>query len=78
MIASMGLIDTITDSFTSSQKIVAAGKDIAISSNTNDIFIKESSINKKGIKNLEGEIDLTGVIEEKDKLLYTSLKGKKE
>ena len=78
MIASMGLIDTILDSFTAPMKEAAAGKDIAITSSTNDIFIKESDVNTKGIKNLEGEIDLTGLIDEEDEILYTSLKGMKE
>ena len=77
MVMSLGLIDTIVESFTEPMKKVAAGRDIVISSNTDDIFFKEEDINKSGIKNLDGEIDMPAVVDDEDEMIYTNLRGMK-
>ncbi|MCR5628687.1 FtsX-like permease family protein [Eubacterium sp.] len=77
MVMSLGLIDTIVESFTEPMKKAAAGRDIAISSNTEEIFFKEEDINKTGIKNLDGEIDMPAVVDDEDEMIYTNLRGMK-
>ena len=78
MIVSLGLIDVIFDSFTAPLKKAACGKDICITSSTEEPFFKASDVNEKGIKDLEGELDMTGVIEDEDEMIYANLRGKEE
>lgn len=77
MIVSLGLIDVIVESERGPMKKAAAGKDIQISSVTNEVFFKEKDVNKEGIKNLEGELDMTAIVEDPDEMIYVGLRGKK-
>ena len=78
MIVSLGLIDVIFDSFTAPIKKAACGKDVCITSSTEEPFFKASDVNEKGIKDLEGELNMTGVIEDEDEMIYANLRGKEE
>ena len=77
LIASLGMIDAVMDSFVQPYKITAEGQDIAIASNTDDPFFSEEDVKKTGIENLVGTLDATGVINDNDEVKYVSLVGKK-
>lgn len=77
MIICLGLVDTVMNSIKEPMEKVYDGKDIIISSKTDEVFISEDDIDKENIKNLVGEIDITSVVEDDDEMIYASLKGMK-
>ena len=77
LIASLGMIDAVVDSFVQPYRIAAEGQDIAIRSNTDEPFFSEEDIKKTGVENLVGTLDVTGVINDNDEVKYVSLVGKK-
>ena len=77
LIASLGMIDAVVDSFVQPYRIAAEGQDIAIRSNTDEPFFSEEDIKKTGVENLVGTLDATGVINDNDEVKYVSLVGKK-
>ena len=77
LIASLGMIDAVVDSFVQPYRIAAEGQDIAIRSNTDEPFFSEEDIKKTGVENLMGTLDVTGVINDNDEVKYVSLVGKK-
>ena len=77
LVLSLGLIDTLMDSFTQPAKISAEGQNISIHSNTAETFFSEDDIVKTGIGNVTGELRLTGVINEDDEVKYVTLAGRK-
>ena len=77
MIVSLGLIDVIIESERGPMEKAAAGKDIQIRSSSNEVFFRENDVNKEGIKNLEGELDMTAIVEDPEEMIYVGLRGKK-
>ena len=77
MIVSMGLVKTVINSELAPYIKMADGKDVYIRPKGDSFFFKDKDINKKGIKDLEGELDMTGVIDSEDDLVYVTLRGKK-
>ena len=76
LIASLGMIDVLMDSFTQPAKIAAEGQNIAICSNTNDVFFSVSDVNAKGVENVQGSLELTGIINEDDEISYIGISGR--
>ena len=76
LIASLGMIDVMLDSFIQPAKIAAEGQNIAIVSNTNDVFFSLDDINPKGVENVKGSLALTGIINEDDEITYVLLSGR--
>ena len=77
LITSLGLIDSVMDSFIQPLTIRSEGQDIGISSNTDDPMFSEQDIKKTGIDDLVGSLELTGVINENDEVRYVSLSARK-
>lgn len=77
LVASLGLIDSVVDSYVQPMKIAAEGKDIGITSNTEEKFFSLEDINAKGVEDITGELRATGVINDNDEVKYVSLVGRK-
>ncbi len=78
LVCSLGLIDSVVDSYVQPMKITAEGQDIGINSNTDSKFFTLDEINAKGVENLKGQLRATGVINDNDEVKYVSLVGRKE
>ena len=78
LVCSLGLIDSLVDSYVQPMRISAEGQDIGISSNTDTKFFSLDDINAKGVKDIKGELRAQGVINEDDEVKYVSLVGRKE
>ena len=78
LVCSLGLIDSLVDSYVQPMRISAEGQDIGISSNTDTRFFSLDDINAKGVKDIKGELRAQGVINEDDEVKYVSLVGRKE
>ncbi len=76
LVTCMGLMNTISDSFTEPGRKAAEGRDIALNA-ADGIWFTENDFNKDGLTDLIGEIAGTGVISENEKLTYVSLRGRK-
>ena len=78
LVASLGLIDSVVDSYVQPYKIASEGQDISIHSNTDDKFFAIEDINAKGIEDLKGCLGATGIMNDDDEVKYVSLDGRKE
>ncbi|MBR6873186.1 MAG: ABC transporter permease [Ruminococcus sp.] len=76
LIASMGIIDVILDSFVQPARIAAEGQNISIVSNTSDVFFGTDDINVKGVENVRGSLELTAVINQNDEITYVNVSGR--
>lgn len=76
LVVSLGTIDIIGNSITAPMKAVAEGKDIAIISNTSDMFFELREIDTSEIENIDGEIRTTGIINNEDEISYINVIGK--
>lgn len=78
LVASLGLIDAVVDSYVQPYEIAAEGQDISIHSNTDAKFFTLDDINAKGIEDLKGGLNATGIINDNDEVKYVSLVGRTE
>ena len=76
LVASLGMIDVLLDSFIQPAKTAAEGQNISIGSNTNEVFFSLDDINAKGVENVKGSLVLTGIINENDEISYVGLSGR--
>lgn len=78
LIASMGLVNVVIDSYTGNLEESACGKDIGIQSNTDEVFFDESDFETDKLSNIEGELRSFSVINENDEIIHVTLIGKKD
>lgn len=75
---SLGAVDVILKGFEDTLKNAADGKEIGISSNTEDVFFSEEDFKAEGLSDFEGMLMATGVINKDDKITYVYFDGKKD
>ena len=78
LVASLGLIDSVVDSYVQPYEIAAEGQDISIHSNTDANFFAIEDINAKGIEDLKGCLSATGIMNDNDEVKYVRLDGRKD
>ena len=66
LVFSLGTVDVILDGYTDSLKESADGKDVVLYSTTDEHFFGEDDFAPAGLKNFEGRLSCTGVINEDD------------
>lgn len=76
LVFSAGTVDVILDGYTDTLKNTADGKDVAIYSNTEDVFFSEDDFDSADLRDFEGELDSMGVINKDDKITYITIRGK--
>ncbi len=76
LVACIGMMDTIKDSFTEPARRATEGREVALRSVEGSWFT-EKDFDAEGLTDLQGEITGTGVISEDDKLYYVTLHGQK-
>ena len=76
LVTCMGLMNTISDSFTEPGRKAAEGRDVALSA-VDGFWFTEDDFDGDGLTQLMGEIAGTGVISKDEKLTYVSLHGRK-
>lgn len=76
LVACVGMMDTIKDSFSEPTRRATEGREVALSS-VEGAWFTESDFDAEGLMDLQGEITGTGVISEDDKLSYVTLHGQK-
>ncbi len=75
---SLGAVDVILNGYEDTLKNAADGKDIGISSNTEDVFFTEEDFKAEGLTDFEGMLIATGVINKDDEITYVNFTGKKD
>lgn len=75
---SLGAVDVILKGNEDTLKNAADGKEIGITSNTDDIFFSEKDFDAAGLTNFEGQLNAIGIINEDDEINYVYLAGKKD
>ena len=78
LVFSLGTVDVILDGYTDSLKESADGKDVVLYSTTDEHFFGEDDFVPAGLKNFEGRLSCTGVINEDDEISYVSIIGLKD
>ncbi|MBO4686018.1 MAG: FtsX-like permease family protein [Lachnospiraceae bacterium] len=76
LVTCMGLMNTISDSFTEPGRKAAEGRDVALNA-ADGFWFTENDFDGDGLSQVMGEIAGTGVISKDDKLTYVSLHGRK-
>ena len=76
LVACIGMMDTIKDSFSEPTRRATEGREVALSS-VEGAWFTEKDFDAEGLTDLQGEITGTGVISEDDKLYYVTLHGQK-
>lgn len=75
---SFGAVDVILNGYEDTLKNAADGKEVGISSNTEDVFFNEKDFDAAGLTNLEGQLNAVGVINKDDEITYVNFTGKKD
>lgn len=75
---SLGAVDVILKGNEDTLKNAADGKEVGISSNTEDIFFSEKDFDAAGLTNFEGQLNAIGIINKDDEITYVYLAGKKD
>lgn len=75
---SLGAVDVIYKGYEDVMNNAADGKEISISSNTEDVFFTEKDFNATGLSDFEGMLMATGVINKDDEITYVNFAGKKD
>lgn len=75
---SLGAVDVILKGYEDTLKNAADGKEIGISSNTEDVFFTEEDFKAEGLTDFEGMLMATGVINKDDEITYVNFAGKKD
>ena len=76
LVACVGMMDTIKDSFSEPTRRATEGREVALSS-VEGAWFTENDFDAEGLMDLQGEITGTGVISKDDKLYYVTLHGQK-
>ncbi|MBR6999806.1 MAG: ABC transporter permease [Lachnospiraceae bacterium] len=76
LVACVGMMDTIKDSFSEPTRRATEGREVALSS-VEGAWFTENDFDAEGLTDLQGEITGTGVISKDDKLYYVTLHGQK-
>lgn len=77
-IFSLGSVDVILKGYEDTLTNAADGKEIGISSNTEDVFFTEEDFDSAGLSDFEGMLMATGIINKDDKITYVNFTGKKD
>lgn len=75
---SLGAVDVILEGEADTLKNAADGKEIGITSNTDDIFFTEKDFDAVSLKNFEGQLNAIGIINKDDEITYVKFVGKKD
>lgn len=75
---SLGAVDVILKGNEDTLKNAADGKEVGISSNTEDVFFSEKDFDAEGLTNFEGQLNAIGIINKDDEITYVYLAGKKD
>lgn len=75
---SLGVVDVILKGNEDTLKNAADGKEVGISSNTEDVFFSEKDFDAAGLTNFEGQLNAIGIINKDDEITYVYLAGKKD
>ncbi len=75
---SLGAVDVILKGNEDTLKNAADGKEVGISSNTEDIFFSEKDFDAAGFTNFEGQLNAIGIINKDDEITYVYFSGKKD
>lgn len=75
---SLGAVDVILKGNEDTLKNAADGKEVGISSNTEDVFFSEKDFDAAGLTNFEGQLNAIGIINKDDVITYVYLVGKKD
>lgn len=75
LVASIGVISVILNAYQGPKKATAEGKDVSIVSNASGEFFKLDDFSEDGIKNIDGEIRTTGILDD-EQLCYANIVGK--
>ena len=77
-IFSLGAVDVILNGYEDNLKNATDGKELGITSNTDDVFFSEQDFDAIGLSNLEGELKSVGIINKDDEITYVYFTGKKD
>ncbi len=77
LVASAGVVNVVIDSF-DAQNEAGNTSDVRIVSDTEDPYIDISSVKDDKLKDVTGELLVTGIINSEDKVRYVSLRGRQE
>lgn len=75
---SLGAVDVMLKGNEDTLKNAADGKEVGISSNTEDVFFSEKDFDAAGLTNFEGQLNAIGIINKDDEITYVYLAGKKD
>jgi putative ABC transport system permease protein len=76
LIVSLGLVQVVVNSYKEPIKNMQDGMDVAIRSKTSDPFFTLDDFSHSGLKDIEGMLDTTGVINKDDKISYAAFSGR--
>ncbi len=76
LIVSLGLVQVVINSYKEPIKNMQDGRDISIYSNTADPFFSLDDFSHSGLKNVEGTLYTTGIINKDDKISYANFSGR--
>ena len=75
---SFGAVDVILNGYEDTLKNAADGKEIGISSNTEDVFFTEKDFDVSGLTDFEGQLNAIGIINKDEEITYVYFAGKKD
>ena len=75
---SLGAVDVMLNVYEDTLRNASDGKEVGITSNTDEIFFSEKDFEAAGLTNFEGQLNAIGIISEDSKITYVSLIGKKD
>ncbi len=75
LLASAGVVEVVTNSFDEQSK-AGGTADVRIVSNTEDPFVDEQDLMSDKLKDLTPELNVTGIINNEEKIRYISLHGR--
>lgn len=78
LVFSLGAVDVMLKVNEDALKNAADGKEVGISSNTEDVFFSEKDFDAAGLTNFEGQLNAIGIINKDDEITYVYLAGKKD
>ena len=76
LIVSLGLVQVVINSYKEPIRNMQDGRDIAIHSNTSEPFFSLDDFSHSGMKNIEGMLNTTGIINKDDKISYANFSGR--
>ena len=77
LVASAGIVNVVVDSFNAQYDSGKVG-DVRIVSDTEDPYIGMDQIKSDGLKDLIGELLVTGIVDSEEKVRYVTLRGRQD